>query len=161
MDKPNQQESLRIKILQYLNDNNGADAHIDILPPFKDSLATMQDRLKFKSVLSSLQKDGLIEIGNNSYRLIASKQSGALTSLTEYSVNVRLTLKGEKYYSFFLSAKYNANAPNSIPIKKNTPCKKIQSNIKSNIKEIIVAIIAGLLVWFITGFLNTYWLHWY
>lgn len=90
MEKSN--ESLRVSILKYLEENNGLDGYVDLIPPFKDQLTTIEDRLKFKTILSILAKDGLIEISRAShYRLLPSHTAGGvLTPLWNHSAIVRL-----------------------------------------------------------------------
>ncbi len=92
-------KSIRLEILQYLEQNNATDVGINILPVISDKLHEQKHKNEVSFTLDSMVEDGLIICNKSQYDLLTVTFHGGLPSKIPPVINARITVKGEKYLS--------------------------------------------------------------
>lgn len=135
------EKSLRIRILEFLNEKNATDRSINILPILlKNELDTIDNRAIVGLSLRSMESQGLILCPEHEYNPLRVNKGKELDPLPN-AVNARLTVDGESYLNNLRLTQSNIDV-NNASIRNN----KTQNRLST--ATIIVAAIGALMAVF-------------
>jgi hypothetical protein len=162
--------ALRIKILQYLKEQDAIVHSMDIKTPFIEYLQTEEQRTKFFHVVSHLHSEKLIEA--DGYYDLAIINAGKRPEIESVNITARLKTKGEEYLRGIERPPHTIYADNRSTINVshnsgliqqgdyNHSSANIQSHIahpidqpKTKASKIIIAAIVSIISGVIVGFI--------